>query len=180
MTEFPSPREVPGGVVFREVMDREFLFVWNALRRFGVRRDDLSDQVQEVFLTVYQLFDDYDRARPLRPWLFAIVYRIAARYRVRLRKEPESIESLEEPASEGHPEEEVAQRQKQALALSAIQHIELGRRAVFIMHDVEGYAMPEVADSLGLPLNTAYSRLRLARGEFRSAVLRLSSERFTR
>jgi RNA polymerase sigma-70 factor (ECF subfamily) len=36
--------------------------------------------------------------------------------------------------------------------------------------------MPEIAESLGLPLNTAYSRLRLARRDFNAAAARLQGE----
>jgi RNA polymerase sigma-70 factor (ECF subfamily) len=44
------------------------------------------------------------------------------------------------------------------------------------MHDLEGFAMPEIAHALGIPLNTGYSRLRLAREELADAVRRLRRE----
>ena len=50
------------------------------------------------------------------------------------------------------------------------------RRAVLVMHDLEGWTAPEIAAEIGVPLNTVYSRLRLARAEFRSAVDRLAKE----
>jgi hypothetical protein len=37
------------------------------------------------------------------------------------------------------------------------------RRAVFVMYELNGHAMSEVAETLGTPLFTAYSRLRIAR-----------------
>jgi RNA polymerase sigma-70 factor, ECF subfamily len=37
--------------------------------------------------------------------------------------------------------------------------------------------MPDIAAALGVPLNTAYSRLRLARADFAAAVARLQGER---
>lgn len=40
------------------------------------------------------------------------------------------------------------------------------------MHDVDGHDVPEIATLLSIPLNTAYSRLRLARADFRAAVER--------
>ena len=53
-----------------------------------------------------------------------------------------------------------------ARALEAIPH---ERRGVFVMHDIDGTPIPEVAETFGIPLNTAYSRLRLARRDFESA-----------
>ncbi|HEX2671205.1 MAG TPA: sigma-70 region 4 domain-containing protein [Polyangiaceae bacterium] len=40
------------------------------------------------------------------------------------------------------------------------------------MHEIDGCPIPEVADALGIPLNTAYSRLRLARQDFADGLRR--------
>ena len=55
----------------------------------------------------------------------------------------------------------------------ALEHIPIERRGVFVMHDIDGIAAPEIAVALEIPLNTAYSRLRLARRDFGEAVARL-------
>src|SRR4029079_8541226 len=62
---------------FRAVFDQEVGYVWNVMRRVGVPEPERNDLTQEVFLTVYTLFDDYDRSRPIKPWLFGIAYRTA-------------------------------------------------------------------------------------------------------
>jgi RNA polymerase sigma-70 factor (ECF subfamily) len=46
------------------------------------------------------------------------------------------------------------------------------KRAVFVLHDLDGTSMPVVAESLEIPLNTAYSRLRLAREVLRARLSR--------
>ena len=38
------------------------------------------------------------------------------------------------------------------------------------MHDLEGFTAPEVAEQLGLNLNTVYSQIRLARAEYLHAL----------
>ena len=40
------------------------------------------------------------------------------------------------------------------------------QRAVFVLYEVDEIPMKEIAESLGIPANTAYSRLRLAREVF--------------
>jgi RNA polymerase sigma-70 factor (ECF subfamily) len=60
------------------------------------------------------------------------------------------------------------------MVLKALESIKLDRRTVFVMVELNGHSVPEVAEALALPLNTAYSRLRLARREFVAAVRRLS------
>jgi RNA polymerase sigma-70 factor, ECF subfamily len=168
----------PVSVDFRTVFEREFAYVCASLRRLGVHERDLKDQTQDVFLTVHTLLADYDPSRPLRPWLFGIAYRFAARYRALARHTREIMsEELPETAAgaDAAPgaDERLAVLERQRLVLSAIESIELGRRAVFVMAEIDGHAMPEIAEALGLPLNTAYSRLRLAREEFGAAVRRL-------
>jgi RNA polymerase sigma-70 factor (ECF subfamily) len=71
------------------------------------------------------------------------------------------------------PEEQLAAHDDRRLVLAALEGIDLERRAVFILYEIDGTAMSEIAQSLGIPVNTAYSRLRVARGEFAAAVKRL-------
>jgi RNA polymerase sigma-70 factor (ECF subfamily) len=167
---------------FEAIFDGEFGYVTNSLRRLGVREGDLNDQVQEVFLTVHRILDDYDPSRPLRPWLFGVAYRVAARYRGGVQRRREVSFDGEQDALEQtvdpHPPADVAidREQRRALVLHAIERIDLSRRAVFVMSEIDGHAMPEIAHALGIPLNTAYSRLRLAREEFAGAVKRLGMQ----
>jgi RNA polymerase sigma-70 factor (ECF subfamily) len=44
------------------------------------------------------------------------------------------------------------------------------QQAVFVLHELDEVSAPDIADALGIPLNTVYSRLRLARPRFRDAV----------
>ena len=49
-------------------------------------------------------------------------------------------------------------------------------RAIFVMVELQDEPITEVAAGLGLALNTAYSRLRRARAQFRDAVIKLRGE----
>jgi len=161
------------------LFDTEFSYVWNTLRRLGVPERDVLDQTQEVFVVVHGLLPDYDASRPVRPWLFAIAYRIAMRYRslARHRHEVQTDDTFEEldpsPLSDAKLEDEEAR----ALMLEAIQSIDLPRRGVFILAELEEQPMAEIASALQIPINTAYSRLRLAREDFEKAATRLLARR---
>lgn len=148
-------------------------FVANTLRRFGVAPADIPDQLQEVFLVLFRVQASFDPKRPVRPWIFGVTYRIAARYR--RAKGPSTEQVLEENLKDHAPLADTALETKeaQALVLSALQAMEFSRRAVFVLADLEGESVPTIADALQIPLNTAYSRLRLAREDFVGAVTRL-------
>ena len=182
MTDLPRSTElerVPSVAVdFRTVFESNFSYVWNTLRRLGVQEADLKDQVQEVFLTVHQLLGDYDPSRRMHSWLFGIAYRYAARYRGLARHKREVIsDEVESISNTPLADEQLATLQTQALVLEAVETIDLARRAVFVMAEIDGHSMPEIAEALGIPLNTAYSRLRLAREDFASAVKRIHARR---
>jgi RNA polymerase sigma-70 factor (ECF subfamily) len=74
------------------------------------------------------------------------------------------------PAQGVSGEESVALREQLELVARGLEQLELDQRAVFVMHDIDGHAMPVIARELGIPLNTAYSRLRLARRDFNAFV----------
>jgi RNA polymerase sigma-70 factor (ECF subfamily) len=176
MTDSAPKAEIPSvarnAADFDAVFDQEFSYVWNSLRRLGVHPQDLKDQSQEVFLTVHNLLPDYDPERPMRPWLFGIAYRVAARYRTSRARHPVA-EPVELPDPSPRADEQLATRENQALVIEAIRSIDIGRAGVFVLADLDGVAVPEIAATLGIPLNTAYSRLRVAREEFKKAVVRL-------
>jgi RNA polymerase sigma-70 factor, ECF subfamily len=48
------------------------------------------------------------------------------------------------------------------------------KREVFVLAQVEQMSAKEIADIVGIPMNTVYSRLRAARAAFESEVQRLS------
>ncbi len=166
-------------VFFRDIFTRECAFVWNTLRRLGVAPGDLEDLVHDVFLTVHLRLGDYDRTRPIRPWLFGIAYRVAARYRDLARNRYETLRPPPSESADPAPraDEEIARREAQEVLAGALEELELGQRAVFLMHDLEGFSMPEIAAALALPLNTAYSRLRLAREHLKAVLTRTKKRR---
>lgn len=184
MTNPPSSRESSSAdererPSFRTLFDGEFSYVWNTLRRLGVAESDVLDQTQEVFVVVHGLLADYDPNRPVRPWLFAIAYRIACRYRSLARHRRElAVEPPYEPRDPGPlADQKMEADEARALMLEAIQAIDLARRAVFIMAELEEQPMSEIANALQIPVNTAYSRLRLAREDFEKAASRLLARR---
>lgn len=160
-------------VDFQALFEAELDYVWNALRRLGVREADLDDQVNEVFLRVHGRLSEYDSARPVRPWLFAFAARVAAEHR-RLSRNAREIPGLEIEAHDPGPdaEEQAATNEKRRLVLSALDALDQHKREVFVAVEIEGHSGPDIASALGVSVNTVYSRLRLAREEFTIALRR--------
>lgn len=166
-----APPPTPAAPSFRDVFERELGFVYNTLRRLGIRSADLPDATQEVFATVAGILGDYDPARPLRPWLFGIAYRVGMRYLdVAHRRREVPSEVPEAPDSSPAADAAIERQEARALARLALEAVEPARRAVLVLAHFEGLSVPEIADALQIPVNTAYSRLHRARAEFSEAA----------
>jgi RNA polymerase sigma-70 factor (ECF subfamily) len=180
VTARPQLADVPE-LDFRAVYHAQLTHVWHTLRRFGVHDRDLEDLCHDVFVAFYRCRAEYDVTRPVRPWLSGIAFRVASDYRRRAqhrREQPAAVEALPPPQSdEPAADETLLRRERQDLVLAALQALDEPRRAVMIMHDLDEQPMPEIAAVLGIPLNTAYSRLRLARADFAAACKRLLARR---
>ena len=177
----PAPTNVQGAQYpritsdLRAIFRREAPYVWNTLRFLGVQERDLEDLTHDVFIVVHRRLGDYDPARPIRPWLFGIALRIAMRYRTLARHRVEVMPGSMVDIADDRPTPEVELRHAQARAVvaSAIAELTEDHRAIFVLVELQGEAITEVAAGLDLPLNTVYSRLRRARAQFRDIVTRL-------
>ncbi|HVT10239.1 MAG TPA: sigma-70 family RNA polymerase sigma factor [Polyangia bacterium] len=160
-----------------QIYEAEVSFVWKSLRRLGVPEADLEDVTHDLFIAVQKKLPDLDPARPVRPWLFGFAYRFASDYRRSGRARRERLEDVGEVAdSSPTADEKLSTREAHALILAGLEALTLDARAVFVMHDLDGCSMPEIAEVLGVGLNTLYSRLRLARARFTDAVRQLQKE----
>ena len=155
---------------------QELDYIFRTLRRLGVMAAETEDLAHEVFLVLRKKWPEYDPARPLRPYLFGIAFRVAAAQRRKHIREVHHLALIVDGRAVTQPELELQAKQARALVLSALDEIPLPRRAVLVMHDIDDVAMHDVAASLAIPLFTAYSRLRKARKELAIVIRRISKE----
>jgi RNA polymerase sigma-70 factor (ECF subfamily) len=165
--------QVPATPAFDALYSAEFPQVWRTLFRLGIPARDLEDAAHDVFVAVHRRLGDFDPARPVRPWVLGFAYKVAAQWRRRAHHRREvfdSTESATAPDARPAADEALSSRQDRTLVQRALDALEPDRRIVFVMHELEGCAVPEIALAVEVPLNTAYSRLRLARRDFADAV----------
>jgi RNA polymerase sigma-70 factor (ECF subfamily) len=162
-------------VDLESVYQTELPYVWHSLRRLGVPEADRADLAHEVFLVVERRLDSFDATRAIRPWLFGIAFRVVAHHRERAAYRREVLGESDEPrAVEPSAEELLVVEDRRRLVLKALEVLPLERRAVFVMHDLDGQTVPQIGEQTGLPINTVYSHLRRARRDFAAEVRRLA------
>ncbi len=152
-----------------DIFQREIDFVYRTLQRLGTAPSDVEDLAQEVFLGLCRSWPKFDQTRPVRPYLFGIAFRIAAKHR-RKKKREIAFKVIEMQDSGPGPDDQLIAKRAGALLLAALERIPLPRRAVLVMHEIDGVRVDEVAATLGIPRFTVYSRLRKARRELESAL----------
>jgi RNA polymerase sigma-70 factor (ECF subfamily) len=162
---------------FPSIYRSEFPYVWKTLRRLGAPAQDLEDLAHDLFVVVHRHLSDFDPDRPLRPWLFGIAVRVVADFRRSPRSAREFLGETAEPVDGApSPHERMEGTEARAVLMKALDGLDLDRRAVFVMHELDEIPVPEVASTLGIPLNTAYSRLRSARVDVAAAIQRFRAQ----
>jgi RNA polymerase sigma-70 factor (ECF subfamily) len=64
--------------------------------------------------------------------------------------------------------------------LKFLEGVSAEKRDVFVLSVLEELSAPEVAEILGVKLNTVYSRLRLVRADFRAALDKVAAREASR
>jgi RNA polymerase sigma-70 factor (ECF subfamily) len=165
-----SRRQAPN---FADVYREYFAYVWRVLSRWGVRAPEIEDAVQEVFLVVHRRLADFDPSRPIRPWLSGIAHRVALAESRRTQRRNEDLGEVPEEATDLNPEQAVLVREQFRRVRTALDRLHMEQRVVLVLADMEGMSGPEVAEALGVTLNTVYSRLRRGRQRIRTELRRL-------
>jgi RNA polymerase sigma factor (sigma-70 family) len=156
------------------MFERELDYIFHALRRHGLGEADAEDVVQEVFLVMWRRWAEYDHSRPLRAWLSGIAFRVAYHHRGRAGREVPGglIDTIDEQPT---PEDLVSGSSVRALVLRVLADLPERERTLVRLHDIDDVPMRDIAEVLGIPLQTAHSRLRSGRRNFARGMRRLAT-----
>lgn len=166
-----NPAKVPS---FQSVYRQYFAFVWSTARRLGVETEAMDDLVQEVFIVIHAKLHTLEKPEALRSWIYSVVKRsVSTHYRAkRARSAGMAVASGEAVSHAPSPLEQTQTNANLQLLAQLLDELDEPRREVFALVELEELSVPEVAEMLEIPLNTAYSRLRAARQAFEAALAR--------
>ena len=130
-------------------------------------------------MVAYRRLSTYDPSRPIRAWLAGISIHVALDHlRIHYRRAEIAGDGIDVADHRPSPESQCASRQEHLLVLAALEELAIDLRIVFVLKELDGLSMPEIAAVLpdAPPINTLYSRLRLARERFAAVMKRLDPE----
>lgn len=152
-------------------VDRVFRLVY----RMAGDLDRAQDYTQETFIKAFEKLREFRGEAALSTWLGSIAISITLNGLRKVRRATDRETSLDDSLSVGrvdrHAEPDLKERMSRA-----IDELPDGYRAVFVMHDVEGYTHQEIAESLGVHPGTSKAQLFRARARLREALADFAKE----
>jgi RNA polymerase sigma-70 factor (ECF subfamily) len=158
-----------------EAYEKEFDYLFETLQRLGASPREVEDLAQEVFVVLHRNWPTLDLSRPLRPYLFGVAFRVVCAHRRRRAREIPYPELDPEDGS-ASPEGWLQSKESVRLLMAALDRVPLQRRAVLIMHDLDGFSVPDISSRLFITRFGTYARLRKGRKELAAAVRKLLRE----
>ena len=147
-------------------------FVARFLLRLGARGEDVPDLMQEVFLVAHRRGGfQLGRAKPTT-WLAEIAFRVSSDRRRKQRRKLEDADTETvalAPTDAPSPGDRVDARMALARVQQALEALSAEKRVVFVLFELEGESCDAIAQALGIPVGTVYSRLHAARRAFARA-----------
>lgn len=144
---------------------------------------DAADMTQEAFVRLLRSLGTYRAETKFTTWLYRLVTNICLDG---LRRRGRPIESLDEPMSAqddaqtagerladndrwSQPEEEITLRESASEVRAAIESLPTAQRLALTLHYFDDLRYEDIAETMGLPLNTVKSHIR--RGKERLALV---------
>jgi len=146
--------------------------VFALLSRLLGRGPAVEDLAQEAFLKAFRALPGFDPAGAARPstWMLTIATRLALDARRKRRVPSVSLDDAPPVASASTPETETARRELGRAIARAAAALSDDMRAAFLLADVHGFTMKEIAEALSIPESTAKTRVFRAREQMRERL----------
>jgi RNA polymerase sigma-70 factor, ECF subfamily len=159
----------------REIAAAHFASVWRFLRALGVPSYAVDDAAQEVFLVVVRKLESI-RPGAEKAFLFSTAVHVSRELRRKHAREElvsDPDDEALEPAHLSTPEDSLDRKEEQDLLLQLLEGLTDELRTAFVLYEIEGQSMTEIAAMLGVPAGTVASRLRRAREKFEDRLKKL-------
>jgi RNA polymerase sigma-70 factor (ECF subfamily) len=168
LTELIERCKAGDGAAFQQVFRDHRADVARLVLRMTSRPSDLEDLVQEVFLQVYRSLKDFRGQSRFSTWLYRVTVNVVLMYRRAARSRPVFQETADDAFGEDArelPDDQVARTRRVAAFYRLLDRLSDKKRAVFVLHELEGLSPGEVATVVDAPVLTVRTRLFYARRE---------------
>jgi len=165
--------DVARAKTFDDVYEAHFDYVHRVVARLSGLHD-VEDLVQDVFFVVHNKLSTFRGDSSITTWLFGVCHRVVGGHirKERIRRlfgNAFRQEGLPQPAVD-EPLATLERRQASARIVAALDALSWKKRSVVVMYELEGWSCEQIAEALGIPASTVYTRLHHARRELAHAL----------
>jgi len=163
--------------ILTELLHQHYSTVWRTLRRLGLESHRVDDAAQEVFIIASRKLEQIEPGRE-RNYLLSSAIRVAANFRRASRTRHEVLDerAIEDESDPIPQADQLLDRKRLREVLDQVlSGWPAEVRAAFVLFELEGLSVPEIAELTETKVGTVASRLRRARELFLLAVKRLKA-----
>lgn len=151
---------------FEEILTCYGDLVFNVSLRVLRSREDAQEATQDVFLTLHRKLRDFEGRSSLKTWIYRIAMNTAINYSRKVIPVRDRTVEYDETAGDGYAGQ-VSDRTEQEYAEHVVDQL-LGllsseQRSCVVLRNIEGMSYEQIAQTLGIDINSVRSRLKRAR-----------------
>ena len=128
----------------------------------------VDDLLQETFLVAHRKRDTFDGRSQVRTWLYGIAARLAMRHRRGAGRWLRALGLYAEQPERvvADPADELERARAAAAVRAVLERLPFKQREVFVLYELEELEGAQIAEIVGIPINTVWTRLHHARKRF--------------
>ncbi len=163
-SELDTPDDTTRAARLEQLCRDNFDFVWRMARHLGLPRADADDVAQRVMMVAASRFDEIETGKE-RAFLYQTT--VFATMKMRRtwgrRREVLTEDFPEEAAPNAQPDELLDKQRAYADLRRILQKLPEKIRTAFVLFELEGWTLSEIASAQSIPQFTVASRVRRAR-----------------
>ena len=183
MTEMPEAEAIRraqqgDAAAFERIYRLHSRRVYSLCLRMVSNTAEAEDLTQEAFLQLYRKISSFRGESAFSTWLHRLSVNVVL-MKLRKKRMPEtSLEEATEPDEEGGgprrdfgaPDLQLSGSVDRVNLQRAVEQLPPGYRAIFVLHDVQGYEHNEIAGIMGCSIGNSKSQLHKARMRLRELL----------
>lgn len=165
---------------YREFIKRYRSLVHRAIYKILGPTPETDDLIQQAFIEVLKSLQSFEGKAKLSTWVYRITINVCGQYLRKKSNRPKELidrrlwadpELISTSTVEGDKQHDpIERKQLQVQIQVALDKIQFKKRAVLVLHDMEGRTMEEIAEIMNIPIGTVKSRLFHARDELKKKL----------
>lgn len=156
-------------LAFRRLYDHYFDYVLRNVTRLIGHSSELEDIIQDVFVQVHHSLDAFRFDCTFTTWLYRVTRNVTISH---LRKRPSTVELKDWRAlrADNTAWSKLEARDLLRVLNAALENVSVEYREAFLLHEIEGMKLREIAELTGESLNTIAARVRRTREKLQATL----------